>query len=97
MAADRDQKYDRVLALLEELKAVADSTGSKVDALYKVRQQKEAQISEQRERVLETKRHRDEREAKKNTEEKAKRKEYDEEAPRDAKAREEAAAHGIYF
>ena len=90
MAADGDQKYDRILALLEQLQAVADSTGSKVDALYEARREKEAQIAEQRERERQSEARRlkvqVEAQALKDKTNKAKAEE---------KARADAMAHGV--
>ena len=99
MAGSGDDKYDSILALLEQLKAVADSTGSKVDALYKARQQKEAQISDQEQRKQQSENERIEREkrrlAARTTKEKER--ETEEMAKKDEEGRAAAAAQGVYY
>ena len=90
-AGSGDQKYDRILALLEQLKAVAASTGSKVDALYEARREKEAKISEQKERERQREAKRLEVQA-----EAQALKDKANKAKQDENARAEAFAHGVY-
>ena len=99
MAADGDQKYDRILALLEQLKAVADSTGSKVDALHEARQQKKAQISDQEQRKQQSEEEIIQREKQRLAARTTKEKERETESRvrADEEAREAAAAYGVYF
>ena len=90
MSADGEGKYEKIVALLEELKAVADSTERKVDVLYNTRHKKNIQ-----ERLEETKAHVAEREAKRKEYEETKR---TEERRKEAeKEEEEAEANALAY